>query len=209
MIRYAEEQTEMDDMPETSQPSQPGAPQKGVNVSNYRDVHSTGNRVVRALWGVVWALLFRPSPRICHGWRRLLLRLFGARLGKGVHVYPSVKVWGPWHLRMGDHSCLAPYVDCSCVAPITIGEHATVSQYSYLCTGSHDFEQSDMPLITAPIVIEDQAWVCACVFVGPGVTVGEGAVVGARSVVVKDVEPWAVVAGNPAKYIKKRIIGEK
>ena len=111
-------------------------------------------------------------------------------------------------MRMGDYSCLAPYVDCSCVAPITIGKHATVSQYTYLCTGTHDFERSDMPLITAPIVIEDQAWVCACVFVGPGVTVGQGAVIGARSVVFKDVKPWIVAAGNPPRYIKKRVVRE-
>lgn len=111
-------------------------------------------------------------------------------------------------MRMGDHSCLAPHVDCSCVAPITIGKHSTVSQYSYLCTGSHDFEQADMPLITAPIVVEDQAWICADVFVAPGVTVEQGSVVGARSVVVKDVPRWTVVAGNPAKFIKNRIVRE-
>ncbi len=196
-------------MPEDNQVNLADEPESKVDVSDYRDVHSTGNRIVRAMWGVVWALLFRLSPRICHGWRRLLLRLFGARVGRGVHVYPSVKIWGPWHLRMADHSCLAPYVDCSCVAPITIGKHATVSQYTYLCTGSHDFEQSRMPLITAPIVIEDQAWVCACVFVAPGVTIGQGSVVGARSVVVKDVPRWTVVAGNPAKFIKERIVQGK
>ncbi len=180
-----------------------------VDVSNYRDRHSMTNRVVRALWGVVWALLFRPSPRIFHGWRRLLLRLFGARVGRGARAYPSVKIWGPWHLRMADYSCLAPHVDCNNVAPITIGKHATVSQYTYLCTASHDFEQPGMPLITAPIIIEDQAWVCACVFVAPGVTIGQGSVVGARSVVVKDVPRWSVVAGNPAKFIKERVVQGK
>jgi putative colanic acid biosynthesis acetyltransferase WcaF len=107
---------------------------------------------------------------------------------------------------MGDYSCLAPDVDCYCVAPIRIGSHSTVSQYSYLCAASHDFTKSSMPLITAPIVIQDQAWVCADCFVAMGVTIGEGAVVGARSNVTKDVPPWMVAAGNPARVIKPRQI---
>lgn len=105
---------------------------------------------------------------------------------------------------MGNHSCLSHHVDCYCVAPVGIGSHATVSQYSYLCAASHDFEQASMPLVTAPIVIGEGAWVAADVFVGPGVTIGEGAVVGARSTVLKDVEPWTIVAGNPATFKRKR-----
>ena len=177
-----------------------------VDVSHYHNVHSLSNRLTRALWNLVWALLFRPSPKPFHAWRRFLLRLFGAKIGKGVHVHASVKIWAPWNLRMDDHSCLAPNVDCYCIVPLTVGAHSTVSQYSYLCSASHDFERSSMPLITAPIVIEDQAWVCADVFVGPGVTIGRGAVVGARSNVIKDVEPWTVAAGNPAKFVKKRVL---
>jgi len=99
---------------------------------------------------------------------------------------------------MEAHSCLANDVDCYCVAPITLGVHATVSQYSYLCAASHDYRDAAMPLIAAPIVIGPYAWVAADVFIGPGVTVGEGAVVGARSTVMHDVAPWIVVAGNPA-----------
>ncbi len=175
-----------------------------VDVSHYQNVHSLGNRLARWLWGIVWLLLFRPSPKLFHAWRRWLLKLFGAKIGRGVHVYPSVKIWAPWNLRMDEHSCLAPNVDCYCVAPISIGAHSTVSQYSYLCTASHDFTRSALPLVTSPIVIEDQAWICADVFVGPGVTVGQGAVVGTRSNVTKDVEQWCVYAGNPARLIKKR-----
>ncbi len=99
---------------------------------------------------------------------------------------------------MEPHSCLANYVDCYCVAPIRLGAHATVSQYSYLCAASHDYRNIDMPLVVAPIVIEAEAWVAADVFVGPGVKIGEGAVVGARSTVIHDVEAWSVVAGSPA-----------
>jgi len=105
---------------------------------------------------------------------------------------------------MGDHSCLSHEVDCYCVAPVKLGAHVTVSQYSYLCTATHDIEEPSMPLVTAPIVIGAGAWITADVFIGPGVTIGEGAVVGARSTVFKDVEPWTVVAGNPARFIKNR-----
>ncbi|MHB8174815.1 MAG: putative colanic acid biosynthesis acetyltransferase [Nitrospirota bacterium] len=133
-----------------------------------------------------------------------MLWAFGARIGKGAHPHSSAKIWAPWNLEMGDHSCLGNRADCYNAAKIIIGAHATVSQYSYLCSASHDYERTDMPLITAPIVIGDGAWITADVFVAPGVTVGEGAVVGARSSVFKDVEPWTVVAGNPARFIKKR-----
>jgi len=109
---------------------------------------------------------------------------------------------------MGDHSCLAPYVDCYCVALVTIGAHSTVSQYSYLCTASHNFADPSMPLTTTAITIEDQAWICADVFVGSGVTVRQGAVVGARASVFRDVEAWTIVGGNPAKYIKQRLLRE-
>jgi putative colanic acid biosynthesis acetyltransferase WcaF len=105
---------------------------------------------------------------------------------------------------MGDHSCLGPDVDCYCVAPIRIGAHAVVSQYTYLCSASHDYTKAGLPLIFAPITIGDGAWVTADVFVGMGVTVGTGAVVGAKAAVFKDVEPWTVVGGNPARFIKRR-----
>ena len=107
---------------------------------------------------------------------------------------------------MKDYSCLAPKVDCYNVAPVTVGANATISQGAFLCTASHDITNPHLPLITAPITIGDQAWVAAEAFVGMGVTVGEGAVVGARAVVVKDVNPWTVVGGNPAKFIKQRVI---
>ncbi len=175
-----------------------------VDVSNCHSPHSIRNRVGRVLWAVVWSLLYRPSPRILHCWRRFLLRLFGARIGRGAHPHASARIWAPWNLELGDHSCLSHHVDCYSVAQIRIGAHATVSQYSYLCTAAHDIEQPEMPLVTAPITVQDGAWVTADVFIGPGVTIGEGAVVGARSSVFKDVPAWTVVVGNPAREIKKR-----
>jgi putative colanic acid biosynthesis acetyltransferase WcaF len=165
---------------------------------------SLANKLARLLWGIVWATLYRCSPRVCHAWRCLLLRIFGAKVGEGAHPCPSAKIWAPWNLTMEPHSCLADAVDCYCVAPITIGAYATVSQYSYLCSASHDFRDATMPLVAAPIVIEAYAWVAADVFVGPGVKIGEGSIVGARSTVVQDVPPWVVVAGSPVRQIGVR-----
>lgn len=159
---------------------------------------SAANKVARVLWRIVWITAYRFSPTVLHGWRRLLLRIFGARIAAGVHPYPRARIWAPWNLIMDAHSCIADDVDCYCVAPITIGARATVSQYSYLCSASHDYRDPAMPLIVASIVIEPYAWVAADVFVGPGVRIGEGAVVGARSTVVQDIAPWTVVAGSPA-----------
>jgi len=166
--------------------------------------HSYRNRVGRVLWSMMWVLLFRPSPRPFHAWRRLLLRLFGATIGPGSHPYPSARIWAPWNLVMEEGSCLGDHVDCYAVDRITLEPYATVSQYAFLCTASHDYTVDGMPVVTAPIRIGRQAWVAADVFIGPGVTIGEGAVVGARSSVYRNVEPWTVVGGNPARVMKKR-----
>ncbi|MBL8252346.1 MAG: putative colanic acid biosynthesis acetyltransferase [Candidatus Competibacter sp.] len=165
---------------------------------------SRRNKLARALWGVVWLLLYRPSPVPLHGWRRGLLRLFGAKVGRGAHPYPSAKIWAPWNLEMGEHSCLSHHVDCYCVDNIVLGAHSTVSQYSFLCTASHDYTDPAMPLTTAPITLGGRAWVTADVFVAPGVTIGEGAVITARSSVFHDIEPWTVAGGHPAQPIKPR-----
>ncbi|HXP66776.1 MAG TPA: putative colanic acid biosynthesis acetyltransferase [Steroidobacteraceae bacterium] len=163
-----------------------------------REARITFNsRLCRLAWNVVWLLLYRPSPRTFHAWRRLLLRVFGARIAAGAHPYAGARIWAPWNLTMERSSCLSDHVDCYCVAPVTIGQFATVSQYSYLCSASHDYRGPAMPLVIAPIVIGAEAWVAADVFIGPGVAIGEGAVVGARSTVTRDVAAWTVVAGSP------------
>jgi putative colanic acid biosynthesis acetyltransferase WcaF len=166
--------------------------------------HSLGNKMGRVLWAIVWGTLFRWSPRVMFSWRRLLLRLFGANIGRNARISPSVRIWAPWNLTVGDEAAIAHDVDCYCVAPLNIGRHSTISQYAFLCTASHDISDPHMRLVSAPVTICDQAWVCAGAFIGPGVVIGEGAVTGAMSVVTKDVEPWTVVVGNPAKVIKKR-----
>ena len=167
---------------------------------------SLANKLARSVWQVVWLLLYRPTPRLFHPWRCLLLRLFGAKLGRAVHPYPSARIWAPWNLEMGDHACLSEGVDCYCVAPVRIGAQTTVSQYSFLCTASHDYTRADMPLVTAPITIGERAWITADVFVGPGVTIGDGAVVTARSSVFTDIPPWVVARGNPAVPVKARVL---
>lgn len=166
--------------------------------------HPLRNKAMRALWGLVHPLLFRPSPKVMHGWRRFLLRLFGARIAPGAIVHPSVRVWAPWNLEMGPNACLSPEVDCYCVDRITLGANAVVSRRGFLCTATHDPDLPDMPLVTAPITIGPEAWVAADVFVGPGVAVGEGAVVGARASVFGDVPPGTVVVGNPARPLRMR-----
>jgi putative colanic acid biosynthesis acetyltransferase WcaF len=165
---------------------------------------SRGNRLARGAWNLAYWLLFRFTPTAFHFWRRAVLRCFGARVGRGAHPYPRCRIWAPWNLTMGDHSCLANGVDCYSVAPVALGDHAIVSQYSYICTASHDYNDPGFPLVARPISIGPHAWIAASAFLGPGVGVGRGAVVGAGAVVVRDVEPWAVVAGNPARFVKWR-----
>ena len=140
------------------------------------------------------------------GWRVLVLRAFGASVTSRSRVDSTVRIWAPWNLTIGCDSSIGHHVDVYNVAPIMIGDNATVSQYSYLCAASHDLLDPTMKLTTSPIRVCDSGWVCAKAFVGPGVTIGEGAVVGACGVAVKDIPAWTVVAGNPAKQIRKREI---
>lgn len=180
-----------------------------IDLSKYHNALSRKHQIIRLLWGTAWGLLARPLPRsLGLGWKRTLLRLFGAKIHSTAVVYSSAKIYFPRNLIMDAYSCLASDVDCYNVDLIHIGANTIVSQGAFLCTASHDITNSLNPLITAPIVIEDQAWVAADAFIGMGVTVGQGAVVGARAAVFKNVEPWTVVGGNPAKFIKKRIVKE-
>lgn len=166
---------------------------------------SLGDRLRRGFWGVVWVIFFLPSPRPFHAWRALLLRLFGAKLGTNVHVYPQVKVWAPWLLKVGDKVGIANGVTLYNMAPMIIGDNCVVSQGAHLCGGSHDIDSENFQLIAKPIVLEKNVWVCAEAFIGPGVTVAEGCVLGARAVVVKSInEPWSVWVGNPALMKKMR-----
>ncbi len=156
---------------------------------------------------VAWALgrlVFRLIPRPFQTPRRLLLRVFGARVGRHTRISNSAVIYFPWNLEIGDWSAIGDRAIIYNLGKITIGKQATVSQYAHLCAGTHDFRNPAMPLLTPPVSIGDQVWICADAFVGPNVSVGEGAVVGARAVVCRDVAPWSVVAGNPAAVVGKR-----
>tara|TARA_B100000953_G_scaffold251316_4_gene214075 strand:+ start:1664 stop:2209 length:546 start_codon:yes stop_codon:yes gene_type:complete len=166
------------------------------------------DRIRRMVWRITWLLLYRPSPVTMHGWRRFLLRLFGATVGAKAHPYPSASIWAPWNLDMREGSCLGEGSDCYNVAPIRLGRWSIVSQKAYLCTATHDIQRPGFALTGAPIIIGDRAWVAADAFVGPGVDIGEGAVVAARAVVVRDVQAASVVAGNPAKSIGQSMLAE-
>lgn len=173
----------------------------------YVNRFSWRHKVARCAWELVWLLLFRPTPRwLFYGWRRRLLVCFGAKIPKGASIHPSVKVWAPWNLTCDVGLAIAAKAEIYSVDRITLGACVTISQGAYLCCASHDITSTNMELIYLPITVKDNAWIAARAFIGPGVTVGEGAVVGACAVVTKDVEPWTVVAGNPAKKIKNRTI---
>lgn len=166
---------------------------------------SRSNRVARGLWGVVWLFLFRPSPRPLHVWRRLLLRLFGAQIGQGCHIYPNVKVWAPWNLVMGCHTGVGDGANLYCMDKFEIGDFVAISQGAVLCGGTHDYNSPNMQLVIKPIVIGTHAWICAEAFLHPGVVVPEGAVVGARAVVTKSLPTaWTVYAGNPCVQVGLR-----
>jgi len=180
-----------------------------IDLSKYENCLGPKHQLVRLLWTIVWTLCARWLPRsLGRHWKNWLLRLFGAHLHKSAHVYSSANIYYPPYLTMEENSCLADHVVCYNVAPVIIRANVTVSQETMLCTASHDIESPRNELITAPIVIEDQAWIGTRAFIGMGVTIGQGAVVGATASVYKDVEPWTVVGGNPAHFIKKRIIKE-
>lgn len=178
-----------------------------IDLSKYENHLGRKHQMIRMLWGVTWMIGARWLPRsLGSGWKRVLLQMFGAKMGKNANVYSSAKIYYPAHLIMGDNTCLAGDVDCYNVAPIILEDNVTVSQGAYLCTASHDVEDAKHPLIYAPIVIKDQAWVGARAFIGMGVKIGQGAVVGATASVYKAVEPWTIVGGNPAKVLKKRVV---
>jgi putative colanic acid biosynthesis acetyltransferase WcaF len=176
-----------------------------LDIESNRRLRPYGTReyFARVLWALAWPL-FCLSPRPLFGWRRLLLRCFGARIGREVHIYPSARIYLPWNLTVGDYSSVGECALIYNLGPVTIGDRATISHRAHLCAGTHDYRDPLLPLLRLPIVIGSQAWVCADAFVGPGQQVGEGAIVGARAVVVHDVPPWAIVAGNPARIIKQR-----
>jgi putative colanic acid biosynthesis acetyltransferase WcaF len=170
-----------------------------------RPSYSLANRAARLLWSVVYTLFFRPSPRFFHGWRRFLLRRFGAQIGPGCRIYSKASIWAPWNLYCEDVVLVADGAVIYNPKPIRLGSHVVVSQEAYLCGASHDYNNPAFPVISEEIHIEGHAWICARAVVQMGVRVGEGAVLALGSICAKDLEAWTVYAGVPAKALKKRV----
>ncbi len=160
------------------------------------------------LWWLVQASLFAWSPQIAYGWRRFLLRLFGARIGRGVLVRPSMRCIYPWRLEIGDRSWIGEGVQLYTLAPITIGRDVVISQRSFLCGGGHDMSRPTFDTTSAPIIVEDEAWIAVEVFVAPGVRIGRGAVIGARSALFTDALPGWLHLGSPARPVRPRLVQE-
>jgi len=156
------------------------------------------------LWWLFDALLVRPTPQVLYSWRRFALRLFGAKIGRKVLIRPGVRVTYPWNVTIGDYSWIGDNATLYSIDKIVIGEHSVVSQEVYLCTGTHDHRNIAFPLVAAPITVESECWIAARAFVGPGIKIGRGAVVGACSVLLSDVPSGAVAAGVPARVVGMR-----
>jgi putative colanic acid biosynthesis acetyltransferase WcaF len=162
------------------------------------------NRLYRLTWQVVWLCLAAWTPPHLRAWRRLLLRLFGAKVASTANIYGSARIWSPCNLELGEFACIGPKANIYTMAPIRLGAFALVSQGAHLCAGTHDIDDPAFQLKARPIVIGAHAWIAAEAFVGPGVKVGSGAVLGARGCAFRDLASWTVYTGNPATVLRQR-----
>ncbi len=156
------------------------------------------------LWWIVQASLFSWSPQFTYTWRNFLLRCFGAKIGKGVIIRPTVKVTYPWKLTVGDFSWVGDNAELYTLGEIEIGSNVVISQKSYLCAATHDYTKDTFDMIDKKITIEDEVWLAADVYIAPGITVKKGALVGARSSVFNDLPAGMICVGSPAKPVKLR-----
>ena len=170
----------------------------------HRPSFTAKNRLGRLLWNAVCLLLYRTSPNVAYAWRVMLLRLFGAKIGKGCHFYPGGKVWAPWNLVCEDCCTLADGAEIYNPSPVYLESHCILSQQSYLCGATHDYNHPDFPMISYSMRLGAYSWICARATVAPGVNIGEGAVLGLGSVATRDLEPWTVYSGVPAVKMKAR-----
>jgi putative colanic acid biosynthesis acetyltransferase WcaF len=174
----------------------------------HKSAWSFRQKVLRTLWMFAQTFLFRTSFHNWYGWRRFLLRLFGATVGQRVRVRPTARIEIPWNLTLADDCTIGDFAILYSLGRITIGQRAIVSQYAHLCAGSHDHTSRKFPLLTPPITIGQDCWIATDAFVGPGVTIGDRTVVGARSTVTRDLPPDVVAVGMPAKPIKPRVLND-
>ncbi|MGA2494084.1 MAG: putative colanic acid biosynthesis acetyltransferase [Roseiarcus sp.] len=162
------------------------------------------NRFYRLGFALVWLLLARWTPPQWHAWRRVILRVFGAEIASTAGVYSSARIWSPANLTVRDYAFIGPRTTIYSMARITLGPFALVSQGAHICAGTHDIEDPNFQLQAFPIVVGARAWIATEAFVGPGVTIGNGAVLGARGCAFRDLEAWTVYIGNPAKAVRPR-----
>mgnify|MGYP000145869002 CR=1 FL=1 len=191
----------------TGPPAVTGQPAQAPSVATLdraRSPYSSGEKVARLLWGYLGQPLFRFTFHTWYGVRNSILRAFGAKIGHPTRFRPSALIEQPWNLTIGNNSSIGDRAIVYCLGKVTIGDHVSVSQGAHLCAGTHDYHRPDMPLLRPPITINDYAWIAADAFVGPNVTVGEGAILGARACTMKDLDPWSIYSGNPAVKVKAR-----
>ena len=162
------------------------------------------NAFIVQLWWLVQAIFFRNSPQFLYGFRRFLLRLFGAKIGKKVIIRPTVRITYPWKVTIGDYSWIGDDVVLYSLGIIEIGANTVISQKSYICAASHDYSKLDFPIFASKVVIADACWLATDVFVAPGITINSGTVVGSRSSVYKDLPKNKICMGNPAIIIRDR-----
>lgn len=174
------------------------------HIDFHKPTYSFRNKMLRLVWALVYVFLFRPTIRNMHFWRIFLLKAFGAKIGRNCKIYQSVRIWAPWNLECRDFAVIAPMVEIYNPQKILVGRHATISQNAYLCGATHDYNDVNFTLVSKRIVIGDYSWIAAHVKILPGLCVGEGVVVALGSVVTKDLQPWTVYAGVPAKPIGMR-----
>lgn len=180
-----------------------------VDLSKYRNRFGFKDKFLRAMWALVWRITCLLFPRnFGRIFKVMVVNMFGGDIHRTAIIYSGVRIYKPWNLTMGENATLAQEVDCYNVDRIIIGSNSVVSQKAYLCSASHDFRRTDMPLITGKITIESSVWVGASAFIGMGVRLGEGCVIGATASVYKNVDPWQVVGGNPARKLGYRLLEE-
>lgn len=198
------------DAPSPSEPTDPlagGGSASGLSESQLARAvspYTLRERILRVLWNYLGQLAFSLT---FHNWYRLraaMLRIFGAKIGHPVRLRPTVKIEQPWNLTIGDNSSVGDHGILYCLGKVTIGNNVSLSQYAHLCAGSHDYRYANLPLTRPPIIVEDDVWIAADAFVGPGVTVRRGTIVGARATVLKSTNPWTIYLGNPAQPVKQR-----
>lgn len=178
--------------------------QRGAHDPYTSSRYSFGNRARRQLWSIAWIFLYRPSPRVAHSWRAFLLRRFGATLGPHCRFYPASRIWAPWNLTCEDTVIVADGAELYNPAPMVFASHVIVSQGAYLCGATHDYNDPKFPVISFPMRFDRYAWVAARAIVSPGVNLGAGAILGLASVATRDLEPWSIYAGVPARKVKER-----